>query len=83
MGLFSKIKKAFKKVTGAVKKVVKKVVKGVKKVVKKISSSKILKALAIAAKPVPLPNAVRAAPPVTTTAAAIAKIGRASCRERV
>jgi hypothetical protein len=49
MGLFSKIKKAFKKVTGAVKKVVKKVVKGVKKVVKKISSSKILKALAIAA----------------------------------
>ena len=49
MGLFSKIKKAFKKVTGAVKKVVKKVVKGVKKVVKKISSSKILKALAVAA----------------------------------
>ena len=49
MGLFSKIKKAFKKVTGAVKKVVKKVVKGVKKVVKKVSSSKILKALAIAA----------------------------------
>ena len=49
MGLFSKIKKAFKKVTGAVKKVVKKVVKGVKKVVKKIGSSKILKALAIAA----------------------------------
>ena len=49
MGLFSKIKKAFKKVTGAVKKVVKKVVKGVKKVVKKISSSKVLKALAIAA----------------------------------
>ena len=38
MGLFSKIKKAFKKV-----------VKGVKKVVKKIGSSKILKALAIAA----------------------------------
>lgn len=49
MGLFSKIKKAFKKVTGAVKKVVKKVVKGVKKVVKKVSSSKILKALATAA----------------------------------
>lgn len=49
MGLFSKIKKAFKKVTGAVKKVVKKVVKGVKKVVKKIGSSKILKALATAA----------------------------------
>ena len=49
MGLFSKIKKAFKKVTGAVKKVVKKVVKGVKKVVKKIGSSKVLKALAIAA----------------------------------
>ena len=49
MGLFSKIKKAFKKITGAVKKVVKKVVKGVKKVVKKIGSSKILKALAIAA----------------------------------
>mgnify|MGYP003133188145 CR=1 FL=1 len=48
MGLFSKIKKAFKKITGAVKKVVKKVVKGVKKVVKKIGSSKIFKALAIA-----------------------------------
>ena len=49
MGLFKKLKKAFKKVTGAVKKVVKKTIKGVKKVVKKISSSKILKALAIAA----------------------------------
>lgn len=49
MGLFKKIKKAFKKVTGFVKKVVKKVVKGVKKVAKKIGSSKILKALAIAA----------------------------------
>ena len=48
MGLFSKLKKAFKKITGAVKKVVKKVVKGVKKVVKKIGSSKIFKALAIA-----------------------------------
>ena len=49
MGLFSGIKKAFKKVVKGVKKVVKKVVKGVKKVVKKIGSSKILKALAIAA----------------------------------
>ena len=49
MGLFKKLKKAFKKVTGFVKKVVKKVVKGVKKVAKKIGSSKILKALAIAA----------------------------------
>lgn len=49
MGLFKKLKKAFKKVTGAVKKVVKKVVKGVKKVVKKVASSKVLKALAIAA----------------------------------
>lgn len=49
MGLFKKLKKAFKKVTGAVKKVVKKTIKGVKKVVKKISSSKVLKALAIAA----------------------------------
>ena len=49
MGLFSKIKKAFKKVVKGVKKVVKKVVGGVKKVVKKIGSSKILKALAIAA----------------------------------
>jgi len=49
MGLFKKIKKAFKKVVGGVKKVVKKVVKGVKKVAKKIGSSKILKALAIAA----------------------------------
>ena len=50
MGLFSKIKKAFKKITSKVKKVVKKVVKGVKKVVKKIGSSKILKAIAIAGK---------------------------------
>ena len=49
MGLFKKIKKAFKKVVKGVKKAVKKVVKGVKKVVKKVSSSKILKALAIAA----------------------------------
>tara|TARA_R110000823_G_scaffold209808_1_gene339948 strand:+ start:701 stop:1669 length:969 start_codon:yes stop_codon:yes gene_type:complete len=49
MGLFSGIKKAFKKVIKGVKKVVKKVVGGVKKVVKKIGSSKILKALAIAA----------------------------------
>jgi hypothetical protein len=49
MGLFKKLKKAFKKVTGFVKKTVKKVVKGVKKVAKKIGSSKILKALAIAA----------------------------------
>jgi len=49
MGLFSSIKKAFKKVVKGVKKVVKKVVGGVKKVVKKIGSSKILKALAVAA----------------------------------
>ena len=49
MGLFSSIKKAFKKVVNGVKKVVKKVVGGVKKVVKKIGSSKILKALAVAA----------------------------------
>jgi hypothetical protein len=49
MGLFSGIKKVFKKVIKGVKKVVKKVVGGVKKVVKKIGSSKILKALAIAA----------------------------------
>ena len=49
MGLFSSIKKAFKKIVKGVKKVVKKVVGGVKKVVKKIGSSKILKALATAA----------------------------------
>lgn len=49
MGLFKKLKKAFKKIVGGVKKVVKKVVKGVKKVAKKIGSSKILKALATAA----------------------------------
>tara|TARA_R100001126_G_scaffold102596_2_gene87602 strand:- start:1396 stop:2361 length:966 start_codon:yes stop_codon:yes gene_type:complete len=49
MGLFKSIKKAFKKVVKGVKKVVKKTVKGIKKVVKKVSSSKILKALAIAA----------------------------------
>ena len=49
MGLFSGIAKAFKKIVKGVGKVIKKVVKGVKKVVKKIGSSKILKALAIAA----------------------------------
>jgi hypothetical protein len=49
MGLFKKLKKAFKKVTRGIKKAVKGVVKGIKKVAKKISSSKILKALAIAA----------------------------------
>ena len=49
MGIGSSIKKAFKKIGKAVKKVVKKTVKGIKKVVKKIGSSKILKALAIAA----------------------------------
>ena len=49
MGLFKKLKKAFKKVTGFVKKTIKKTVKAVKKIGKKIKSSKILKALAIAA----------------------------------
>tara|TARA_R110000824_G_scaffold141740_2_gene308592 strand:+ start:734 stop:1447 length:714 start_codon:yes stop_codon:yes gene_type:complete len=49
MGLFSSIKKAFKKIVKGVKKVVKKVVKGVKKVVKKIGSSKILRKLAMVA----------------------------------
>ena len=49
MGLFKKLKKGFKKIVKGVKKGIKKVVKGVKKVVKKIGSSKILKALAIAA----------------------------------
>jgi len=49
MGLFKKIKRGFKKIVKGVKKGIKKVVKGVKKVVKKIGSSKVLKALAIAA----------------------------------
>jgi hypothetical protein len=49
MGLFKSIKKAFKKVTRGIKKAVKGVVKGVKKVVKKIASSKIFKAIVIAA----------------------------------
>jgi len=49
MGLFKKLKRGFKKIVKGVKKGIKKVVKGVKKVVKKIGSSKILKALAIAA----------------------------------
>ena len=46
MGLFSSIKKAFKKVVKGVSKVIKKGVKAVKKVVKKISSSKVLRTLA-------------------------------------
>ena len=49
MGLFKKLKKAFKKVTGFVKKTIKRTVKAVKKIGKKIKNSKILKALAIAA----------------------------------
>ena len=49
MGIFKKLKKAFKKVTGFVKKHIKRTIKAVKKVSKKIRSSKILKALAIAA----------------------------------
>mgnify|MGYP003633501312 FL=1 len=50
MGLFKSIKKAFKKVTGFVKKNIKRVVKFTKKQVKRIKSSKILKALALAAR---------------------------------
>tara|TARA_R100000541_G_scaffold25214_1_gene34782 strand:+ start:173 stop:1147 length:975 start_codon:yes stop_codon:yes gene_type:complete len=46
---FKKITRAIKKVARGIKKVVKKTIRGIKKVVKKISSSKILKALAIAA----------------------------------
>ena len=49
MGIFKKLKKAFKKVTGFVKKTIKKTINAVKKVGKKIKSSKILKALLIAA----------------------------------
>lgn len=49
MGLFKKLKKVFKKVTGFVKKNIKRTIKAIKKVGKKIKSSKILKALAIAA----------------------------------
>ena len=49
MGLFKKLKKAFKKITGGIKKAVKGVLKGVKKVVKKISKSKLFKAIVIAA----------------------------------
>jgi len=49
MGLFSSIKKAFKKVVKGVSKVIKKGVSAVKKVVKKISKSKILRTLATVA----------------------------------
>tara|TARA_R110002153_G_scaffold6478_2_gene29538 strand:- start:1797 stop:2687 length:891 start_codon:yes stop_codon:yes gene_type:complete len=49
MGIFKKLKKAFKKVTGFVKKNIKRVVKFTKKQIKRIKSSKILKALVIAA----------------------------------
>jgi len=49
MGIFKKLKKVFKKVTGAIKKNMKRVVKFTKKQFKRIKSSKILKALAIAA----------------------------------
>jgi len=48
MGLFKKIKKAFKKIVGRVKKAVKGVIKGVKKITKKFTNSKLLKALVIA-----------------------------------
>lgn len=49
MGLFSSVKKAFKKITKGVSKVIKKGVNAVKKVVKKVSKSKVLRTLAIAA----------------------------------
>lgn len=48
MGLFKKLKKAFKKITGAVKKIIKKTAKTVTKVWKKVKKSKILKALVVA-----------------------------------
>ena len=48
MGLFKKLKKAFKKVTRGIKKVVKKTLSGLNKIQKKIRKSKLFKALVIA-----------------------------------
>ncbi len=48
MGLFKKLKKAFKKVTSGIKKVVKKTLSGLNKIQKKIRKSKLFKALVIA-----------------------------------
>jgi hypothetical protein len=48
MGLFKKLKKAFKKVTSSIKKVVKRTLSGLNKIQKKIRKSKLFKALVIA-----------------------------------
>ena len=48
MGLFKKLKKAFKKVTRGIKKIVKKTLSGLNKIQKKIRKSKLFKALVIA-----------------------------------
>jgi len=48
MGLFKKLKRAFKKVTRGIKKVVKKTLSGLNKIQKKIRKSKLFKALVIA-----------------------------------
>lgn len=48
MGLFKKLKKAFKKVTSGIKKVVKKTLSGLNKIQKTIRKSKLFKALVIA-----------------------------------
>jgi hypothetical protein len=91
MGLFSGIKKVFKKVTGAVKKVVKGVAKGVKKVVKgvgkvikkvgkgvkKLAKNKIVRAALMITAAVMLPGAIAAIGPAfaTTTLANAAVTG--------
>jgi hypothetical protein len=49
MGLFKKLKKAFKKVTSGIKKNIKKTLSGLNKIQKKIRKSKLFKALVIAA----------------------------------
>ena len=86
MGLFSGIKKAFKKVTGAVKKVVKGVAKGVKKVVKgvgkvikkvgkgvkKLAKNKIVRAALMITAAVMLPGAIALMAPSTLAVGTLA-----------
>ena len=86
MGLFSSIKRGFKKITGAIKKVVKGVAKGVKKVVKgvgkvikkvgkgvkKLAKNKIVRAALMITAAVMLPGAIALMAPSTLAVGTLA-----------
>jgi hypothetical protein len=73
MGLFKKLKKAFKKVTSGIKKVVKGTLSGLNKIQKKIRKSKLFKALVIAAAVVVTGGAALSAMGATTGAGLFAQ----------